>query len=71
MDIIALFAFYIAVYLILFITVFSLVKLFGLAYKRKEIVFRKYRAFVINSVVGGFLLAMIIPLILLLVLENI
>lgn len=71
MDIIVVSAFYIAVYLILFITVFSLVKLFGLAYKRKEIVFRKYRAFVIYSVVGGFLLALILPLILIIVLENI
>ncbi|MGE7981970.1 hypothetical protein [Solibacillus sp. NPDC093137] len=47
--------------IIIFITVFSMIKVLSIAYKRKEISMSKYRVYATFFIVAGILVAAIIP----------
>jgi hypothetical protein len=47
--------------IIIFITVFSMMKVFSIAYKRNEISLRKYIVFSTSSIVIGVTVASVLP----------
>lgn len=47
--------------IILFITVFSMIKVFVIAYKRNEISLRKFIVFSTTSIVIGSIIAIVLP----------
>lgn len=47
--------------IILFITVFSMIKVFMIAYKRNEISLRKFIVFSTTSIVIGSIIAIVLP----------
>lgn len=47
--------------IIIFITVFSMVKVFNIAYQRKEITRKNFRIYVASAVVIGVCIAVILP----------
>ncbi len=47
--------------IIIYITVFSIIKVLIIAYKREEITFRKFVGLVISSIVIGLFTASILP----------
>ncbi|MBM7578130.1 hypothetical protein [Jeotgalibacillus terrae] len=70
MEFIALAAFLITVYVIIFVTVISIIRVSRLAYIRKEIASGQYRTCVISTVAGGLVFATIIPLVSLFVIGS-
>ena len=47
--------------IIIFITVFSMIKVLSIAYKRKDISILKYRVFATSFIVVGMLVASLLP----------
>ena len=47
--------------IIIFITVYSMIKVFNIAYKREDISLRKFRVLVTSSIVIGLFVASILP----------
>ncbi|WP_339211395.1 hypothetical protein NSQ41_07950 [Aeribacillus sp. FSL K6-8210] len=47
--------------IIIFITVFSMIRVFIIAFKRKEITLRKFIIFTISSIVTGLIIASVLP----------
>lgn len=47
--------------IIIFITVFSMIRVFIIAFKRKEISLRKFIIFTISSIVTGLIIASVLP----------
>lgn len=46
---------------IIFLTVFSMIKVLSIAYKRKEISMSKYRVYASSFIVAGIIIAAILP----------
>lgn len=63
MEIIPLTAFFFTVYVIMMITVYSIIKISRLAYKRKEINLAQYKICVTSSIAGGISFALTVPMI--------
>lgn len=47
--------------IIIFITIFSMIKVLSIAYKRKEISLSKYRLYGTSFIVAGIIIASILP----------
>ena len=47
--------------IIIFITVFSMIKVLSIAYKRKEISMAKYRLYAASFIVAGIIIAVMLP----------